>query len=228
MTTVFGLFPLMRNIVIRERINIVHGHQAFSAMYACMHAYNLCMRIPASFAVAGRCHEMIFHARTLGLKACFTDHSLFGFADPSSIITNKLLEFTLSGVNHVICVSHTSKENTVLRASLAADCVSVIPNAVDTSKFVPNSAAVDANYECTIVIVTRLVYRKGVDLLVDIIPAVCARFPKVIRHRKRSSHQHTFLVCAHARTHVCVHSCKSMHAHTSRLAHTCAHTSMNA
>lgn len=43
----------------------------------------------------------------MGLRTCFTDHSLFGFADAASILTNKLLKFTLSDVDHVICVSHT-------------------------------------------------------------------------------------------------------------------------
>lgn len=43
----------------------------------------------------------------MGLRTVFTDHSLFGFADAASILTNKLLKFTLSDVDHVICVSHT-------------------------------------------------------------------------------------------------------------------------
>jgi phosphatidylinositol glycan class A protein len=54
-------------------------------------------------------HEAILHARTMGIKACFTDHSLFGFADTSSILTNKLLKFALSDIDHVICVSNTSQ-----------------------------------------------------------------------------------------------------------------------
>jgi phosphatidylinositol N-acetylglucosaminyltransferase subunit A len=58
----------------------------------------------------------------------FTDHSLFGFADAASILINKVLKFTLADVHHVICVSHTSKENTVLRACLPPRRVSVIPN----------------------------------------------------------------------------------------------------
>ena len=53
------------------------------------------------------CQEAIMHANTIGLKTVFTDHSLFGFADVSSILTNKLLEFTLTDVDHVICVSNT-------------------------------------------------------------------------------------------------------------------------
>jgi phosphatidylinositol glycan class A protein len=83
--TVFSFFPIFRNIVIRERIEIVHGHASLSSL----------------------CNEAILHARTMGLRTVFTDHSLFGFADAGSILTNKLLKFTLSDVDHAICVSHT-------------------------------------------------------------------------------------------------------------------------
>jgi len=114
----------------------------------------------------------------MGMKACFTDHSLFGFADASSIVTNKLLKYTLSDIDHVICVSHTSKENTVLRAALAPDIVSVIPNAVDTTEFTPNPSARDKE-KITIVVLSRLVYRKGVDLLISVIPAICKRYENV-------------------------------------------------
>ncbi|KAM6537318.1 Phosphatidylinositol N-acetylglucosaminyltransferase GPI3 subunit [Fusarium falciforme] len=73
----------------------------------------------------------------MGLRTAFTDHSLFGFADAGTILTNKLLKFTLSDVDHSICVSHTCKENTVLRASLDPLMVSVIPNAVVAENFRP-------------------------------------------------------------------------------------------
>lgn len=114
--TLYGFFPLLRNIFLREDIQIVHGHQAFSAL----------------------AHEALLHAKTMGLKACFTDHSLFGFEDTGSILTNKLLKFTLSDIDHVICVSHTSKENTALRGSLNPRDISVIPNAVVASEFTPD------------------------------------------------------------------------------------------
>jgi phosphatidylinositol glycan class A protein len=52
-----------------------------------------------------------------------------------------LLKFTLSDVDHVICVSHTSKENTVLRGALDPAQVSVIPNAVVASEFCPDASA---------------------------------------------------------------------------------------
>ncbi|GFS30087.1 phosphatidylinositol N-acetylglucosaminyltransferase subunit A [Trichonephila inaurata madagascariensis] len=154
--TLFTTFPLMRDILLRERISIVHGHSAFSAL----------------------AHEAIIHAKTMGLKAVFTDHSLFGFADASAIITNKLLQMTLSICNHVVCVSHTGKENTALRANVRPDVISVIPNAVDTVIFKPDLNK-PIQPTITIVVISRLVYRKGIDLLAGIIPIICTRHPNV-------------------------------------------------
>ncbi|XP_075542132.1 phosphatidylinositol glycan anchor biosynthesis class A isoform X2 [Dermacentor variabilis] len=114
--TIMISFPLIRNILIREEITVVHAHSAFSSLAL----------------------EVMLHASTLGLRAVFTDHSLFGFADASAIITNKLLSMSLSFANHVICVSHTGKENTVLRANVPPARVSVIPNAVETAVFFPD------------------------------------------------------------------------------------------
>ncbi len=52
-------------------------------------------------------HEGILDAGMMGLHTVFTDHSLFGFAEASSIVTNKFLEIILTDIDHVICVSHT-------------------------------------------------------------------------------------------------------------------------
>lgn len=116
----------------------------------------------------------------MGITSVFTDHSLFGFSDTSSILTNKLLKGTLSNVQAVICVSNTSKENTVLRAALSPEQVYVIPNAVVAEQFMPDlSRKVDLNKKLTIVVASRLVYRKGIDLLVWVIPKLCAAYPEL-------------------------------------------------
>ncbi|KAF2756948.1 phosphatidylinositol glycan, class A [Pseudovirgaria hyperparasitica] len=167
--TVFSFFPIFRDIIIRERIEIVHGHGSLSSL----------------------CNEAILHGRTMGLRAVFTDHSLFGFADAGSILTNKLLKFTLSDVDHVICVSHTCKENTVLRASLDPLMVSVIPNAVVAENFrplnyvepsedgqtgtrLPPINLLGPDDTITIVVISRLFYNKGTDLLIAAIPRILA------------------------------------------------------
>lgn len=174
MPTVFSFFPMFRNIVLREKIEIVHGHGSLSSF----------------------CHEAILHARTMGLRTVFTDHSLFGFADAGSILTNKLLKFTLSDVDHIICVSHTCKENTVLRASLYPLIVSVIPNAVVAENFQPLSYVPKSQENgymrpkpiprrlapdepIVIVVISRLFYNKGTDLLIAAMPRILANHPNV-------------------------------------------------
>uniref|UniRef100_A0A914XFT0 phosphatidylinositol N-acetylglucosaminyltransferase n=1 Tax=Plectus sambesii TaxID=2011161 RepID=A0A914XFT0_9BILA len=155
--TIVGSAFWLREIFLRERIQIVHGHSTFSTM----------------------AHEAMMHAWSIGLKTCFTDHSLFGFADASAVLTNKLvLQFSLTNVDRVICVSHTSKENTVLRAHLLPDTVSVIPNAIDCELFIPDKLKFESN-PTTIIVLSRLVYRKGSDLLAEIIPPLCARHPNL-------------------------------------------------
>ncbi|KAL0884251.1 hypothetical protein ABMA27_016241 [Loxostege sticticalis] len=148
--------PLVRYVLIRECVEIVHAHSAFSVMG----------------------HEICIIGKLMGLKTVFTDHSLFGFADMSAVLTNKFLQICLSDCDHCICVSHTGKENTVLRAKVKAHKVSVIPNAVDAYSFTPDPSKRDPNV-VTIVIVSRLVYRKGVDLMAAVIADMCPRYPNL-------------------------------------------------
>lgn len=145
---------------MRERVTIVHAHQG------------------CTFA-----HEGILYARTMGMKCVFTDHSLFGFADVGAIHTNKLLDMTLADTQHVICVSHTAKENTVLRSGyllggepgLAPERVSVIPNAVDSLMFTPDVRC-RTKGRITVAVTSRLMYRKGIHLLAGVIPHACAKY----------------------------------------------------
>jgi len=149
--TIFCSLPYLRHIFLTEGVSIVHGHSAFSSL----------------------AHEALMIATLLGLRSVFTDHSLFGFSDASAIITNTFLKFSLANTSHSICVSHTGKENTVLRGSVSPEHVSVIPNAVDSVAFRPEQRRRVIRDVVTIVIGSRLVYRKGVDLVVKIIPRIC-------------------------------------------------------
>lgn len=148
--TIAGAPRLLRAVLLRERITLVHAHQAFSALgvEAMVHARTMGYRVRwvsvqglhasgrlwgvpgAAAADSGGHHPATLAAAALTLpcQVVFTDHSLFGFADAASIATNKLLKAALSDVHAVICVSHTSRENTVLRACLPPARVSVIPN----------------------------------------------------------------------------------------------------
>ncbi|EMD34737.1 glycosyltransferase family 4 protein [Gelatoporia subvermispora B] len=151
--------PYLRSIVLRENIQLIHAHASLSALG----------------------HEGILHAHHMGVRTVFTDHSLFGFDDAASILTNKLLEATLRNVDAAICVSHTGRENTVLRARLRPSRVYVIPNAIVAEQFkpAPDTTTPGPSDTITIVVLSRLAYRKGIDLLVAAAPRICSKFPNV-------------------------------------------------
>lgn len=154
--TFCATLPILRHIFEREGIEIVHSHQSTSTL----------------------AHEAIAYAAELGLASVYTDHSLFGFDDLASVVLNKVIQSALSTIGAAICVSHTCRENLIMRANLDPTIVHAIPNAIDSLKFQPNTSK-----RCTervkIVVISRLVYRKGVDLLVGIIPIICQHFPYV-------------------------------------------------
>lgn len=111
----FLSFPLLRQIFIREQVDLIHAHAALSAIGL----------------------EAILHARTMGIKAVFTDHSLMGLHGYGEMWGNKMLMACLSDVDAVICVSHVGKENTAIRANLDPDLIHVIPSAVAATEFQP-------------------------------------------------------------------------------------------
>jgi phosphatidylinositol glycan class A protein len=81
----FTSLPYLRTILLREHIHLIHAHASLSSIG----------------------HEGILHSHFMGIRTVFTDHSLFGFDDAASILTNKLMVGTLKNVDAVICVSHT-------------------------------------------------------------------------------------------------------------------------
>lgn len=160
----------------------------------------------------------MLHARTVGIQTALTDHSLYSFADAGTVLTNKLLKFALSDLDHVICRRQQylarpskpplfrtterslwpySKENTVLRASLDPLMVSVIPNtvvaenfkllvhspdgigngngngqAIGTDQHPPPAHRLGPHDTITIIVISRLFYNKGTDLLPAAIPHI--------------------------------------------------------
>jgi len=153
--------PLIRQILVREQIDIVHGHQSTSILQHCV----------------------LMTAKSIGLKTVFTEHSLFGFGSFSEIHINKLVNWSFRDLDAAICVSHACKENFVLRTKVQPQTVFTIPNAVDSGRFTPDRRIRDAEVgetgKINIVFISRLEYRKGVDLLLSIIPKVLSLFSNV-------------------------------------------------
>ena len=156
--TFTATMPIIRWILLREQIQIVHAHQATSVL----------------------ANESIAYASALKIATVYTDHSLFGFKDIASVILNRVLQVNLSVVDAAICVSNTCRDNLILRVKSDPQRVSVIPNAIDPSKFAPaDERPTTKDGRIKIVVVSRLVFRKGIDLLVGIIPHVCRELQQV-------------------------------------------------
>lgn len=115
----------------------------------------------------------------MGIRNVFTDHSLFGFGDAASVNCNKTLKWILTQVDAAICVSHANKENLTLRAAVRPDKVFVVPNAVDSATFTPDPDLQKPKNTINIVVMCRLTYRKGIDLLIEIIPAIVREYSNV-------------------------------------------------
>lgn len=152
-----GFFGLFRSILIREQIQIIHGHQSTSTLT----------------------NECLLYARTMGYHICYTDHSLFGFNDIGSIHINKCLELLLSDIDHIICVSHACRENLVMRSNIHPSHVSTIPNAVNISKFIPDPSLRQPSNTINIIMLSRLVHRKGIKLAAKVIPLICLQCPYI-------------------------------------------------
>ncbi|CAI2366682.1 unnamed protein product [Moneuplotes crassus] len=162
----FLRLPLFRNIFIREKIDIVHGHQLSSMLM----------------------YDVFEVAKALGKKCIFTDHSLFNFIAPENHITNKLLKSFVCHLDAAICVSHVGKENFSLRTRNDPKKVYVINNAVNTRNFRPKekNEVLDfpPNFEekegvLNIIMIGRLVKRKGIELSLKIIPRICQKYPNI-------------------------------------------------
>lgn len=151
--SIVGAIPILRSIFVREGIDVVHGHQQASSLSM----------------------EALALASTMGLPTVYTDHSLFGFDNIGVIVSNKLFKFSISTISQVICVSNTSRENLVIRGLVPPELVNVIPNAIDANQFQPNLSVRNAEPKnrINIVVISRLVYRKGVDILIRLIPLLC-------------------------------------------------------
>lgn len=160
--TFFNSIPIIRQILIREQIDIVHGHTSVSILS----------------------HIALMTAKQLGLKTVFTEHSLFTFSEVSAVHLNKLVKWTFKDIDAAICVSNACKDNLVLRAKIDPHKTFTIPNAVNFEKFTPDFAIRENELknkpdQINIVFISRLEYRKGIDLLIPIIPKVLAKFENV-------------------------------------------------
>lgn len=149
-------FALYRDIFLREKIQVCHAHQCTSTLVM----------------------DVTFVAYVIGgIRTFLTDHSTWMLDAFGYIDLNKTWKIKGHLCDHYIAVSHAVRENLVVRANICADRTSVIPNAIDTSKFKPDPSKRFPMGTINIVYMARLEYKKGFDLLIEVIPKICEKYP---------------------------------------------------
>ena len=88
-----------------------------------------------------------------------------------SALTGFFLNYGL--INHVIGVSHAVRENDMVKTGSDPRKHSVIPNAIDSSNFVADPSQRNPVGTINICYMARITYRKGADLLINLIPRIC-------------------------------------------------------
>lgn len=149
--SIFSSYPLYKKIFDMHAINIVHGHQTMSTM----------------------CMEAIHHANYLGIKTVMTDHSVFEFGKFERIICDGLSYFICRHADRAICVSNIAKINTGARTAIPPEHIKVIPNGIVPEYFYPKKKKKMAHTKIRVLFCARLVFRKGIDLLVEALPIIC-------------------------------------------------------
>ena len=150
------LTPLLRDIFVREGITIVHAH-----------------------AVCTMSFEAIMLAALEGHGVVYTEHSNFDVTGALPAALNRLSQAVLIHADALISVSHACAANLAERCRLPPAAVEVIPNAVDASHFKPDVANVRPVGCVVVIVLTRLVWRKGTQLLAQLIPDICLRHADV-------------------------------------------------
>ena len=129
-----NIMSVLRQIFIREQIQICHGHFTTSITMA------MCMTI----------------AKAMSIKTIVTEHTHFVYNDIGCINLNKMCKWYLKDIDAAIAVSHACKDNITLRAKINPRICFTIPNAVDTNKFSPNPSLRYPLNTINIVCISRL------------------------------------------------------------------------
>lgn len=149
--TIFSNYAIFYEIFRHNKIDIVHGHQSLS---------NLCL-------------ESIYHASILNISTVLTDHSVFELDKFERIIVDELTSFMCKNLDYCICVSETALKNTLKRIKINSKNTCVIPNGFSHKIFYPKTTRYEKGSNVTVIFMSRLTFRKGLDLLLDAIPLIC-------------------------------------------------------
>ena len=149
-------------------------------------------------------YTSVRQCEVMNLRTVYTDHSLMDLNTLSGVMLNKMFRCYSCNLDAFICVSFADCVNFLQRQRLSTkpSNLYVIPNAVDASRFYEDSShhplAVHLRNlldptTLTLVVLSRLVPRKGVFLLAHVIDRLLAEYPFLIVLVGGSGEQETLL-----------------------------------
>lgn len=112
----------------------------------------------------------------MGIKLVHTEHSLYGFKSLTELCFCWTITPVFELYDRLICVSRATRNNLILRCRTQSRKTIVIPNAVKTSQLSSKTETQLKDRDVIkVVVVSRMVYRRGIDLLISLLPTLCFR-----------------------------------------------------
>ena len=121
----------------------------------------------------------IHYLQLLGYPIIYTDHSIFIHTSLAGISLQTVFQFFLSQVNSIICVSQANAINFQQRYPSLSSSIHIIPNGIFREEFQQDVEfhplvhyihnQIDRQTTIVISVLTRLVIRKGVLMLIELI-----------------------------------------------------------
>lgn len=134
-------------------------------------------------------HTSIREIELLGIRTVYTDHSIMNTRTISGIAMNKVFRGYSCNMHAFVCVSKANAANFLQRQNAESiSTLHIIPNGVRREDFIgdfsshPLYQAINKqfnHYTIIIGIVSRLVIRKGTNLMIEIIDFIVQNYPNV-------------------------------------------------
>lgn len=141
-------FNTARRILMAENINLVHCHQSSSTLGL----------------------EFMYFSAILGIRVILTEHSLYGFRSFLDIHFNRVAKAFFPLCYKIIAVSKTTRNNIITRSGICKSKLIVIPNGVADVRHFKKNRIITPNTKIKIITVGRMTFRRGTDLLIEILP----------------------------------------------------------
>ena len=131
----------------------------------------------------------IHYLQLLGYPIIYTDHSIFIHTSLAGISLQTVFQFFLSQVNSIICVSQANAINFQQRYPSLSSSIHIIPNGIFREEFQQDVEfhplaqyihnQIDRQTTIVISVLTRLVIRKGVLLLIELIDMILTKYSSI-------------------------------------------------